>query len=486
MGQGWKPMSLGRDRVRPRLAIYVAARRHVVDGESWITLHDLRSSEVLRLGEREWTVLRCADGTRDIEGIIAAVEGLGRGLSRPHLEAFLAQLEARGLMVAGVQEVESERRANAWLDRSPAVTEAQLAEQQRRRRGRRVSPMEGYRLRCHGRGACCTVFATMLFSPIEALTARALCPDLLDGAAHGAAVFTPERSALVDGPASAHGVHAVAAVDGSCLYRRLPDRCELHGAGGAASKPAACRHFPLTAVDDGQRIKVSVVPECACVFDSLERDEGEPLVDPGVSRGDQLEPSLHVRSLPDRLRLTSEGTLERSAWLDWSAVLERALADAGRIDGVSLAWRLARQLEQQGVVEPPAIEGAPEPLEPLARGCRELSRAARRFAGRSAAISGTASPTTWVARTVSKAAVLADGWGGEVERDEAFYLRATFFGHLLVGPHPIVEALRRRAVRLLIARSFGRAGRAGGRAPESVGRGSGAPDRLDRAGRQGL
>ena len=87
--------------MRPRLSLTVSARRHIVHGESIVTLHADHKDLVLSIGEREWTVLRCADGTRDIDGIVAAVEKSGRAVRQDHLIAFFDELETAGLIING-------------------------------------------------------------------------------------------------------------------------------------------------------------------------------------------------------------------------------------------------------------------------------------------------------------------------------------------------------------------------------------------------
>src|SRR5437773_9342804 len=83
---------------RLRLADHVLARKHLVDEEERIVLHDTRTGRLLQIGPREWGLLAAADGTRDLEGIVLAAAREGAHARAPALLAFLEQLHAAGLL----------------------------------------------------------------------------------------------------------------------------------------------------------------------------------------------------------------------------------------------------------------------------------------------------------------------------------------------------------------------------------------------------
>src|SRR6185369_6332943 len=87
--------------MRPRLANHVLARKHLVDGEPRVVLHDTRADRLLQIGLREWGLIAAADGTRDIEGIVLAAAREGAHARAPALRSFLEQLHAAGLLEDG-------------------------------------------------------------------------------------------------------------------------------------------------------------------------------------------------------------------------------------------------------------------------------------------------------------------------------------------------------------------------------------------------
>src|SRR6185369_12267539 len=94
---------------RPRLADHALARWHVAAGEEHVLLHDTKAGRTVRLGAREW-------------GLLAAADGIG--------------------------EVE----ASAEHDDDGA---------------RPVEALSGFSLRCDGRGSCCRLYASIVFSLAE-------------------------------------------------------------------------------------------------------------------------------------------------------------------------------------------------------------------------------------------------------------------------------------------------------------------------------
>ncbi len=87
--------------LRPKLAAHVLARRHLVDGDERVVLHDLGSGGIVQIGPREWGLLAAADGTRDLEGILLAAAREGAHARAPALEGFLQQLHLAGMLADG-------------------------------------------------------------------------------------------------------------------------------------------------------------------------------------------------------------------------------------------------------------------------------------------------------------------------------------------------------------------------------------------------
>src|SRR5690606_34540249 len=83
-----------------------------------------------------------------------------------------------------------------------------------------------------------------------------------------------------------------------------------------------CRTFPARYVDVGDAIRVAPRPECACVFASARREDGEPLTT--ARRGAELPRETFVPALPPRARLGSR-EVDREELL---AVLDDARARA--------------------------------------------------------------------------------------------------------------------------------------------------------------
>src|SRR5277367_2794044 len=198
---------------RPKLAAHVLARRHLVDGDERVVLHDLGSGGLVQIGPREWGLLAAADGTRDLEGILLAAAREGAHARVPALEAFLQQLHAAGMLDEGIDPAP----VAAGADDGAAA--------------RPLDPLPGFTLSCDGSGSCCRIYASILFGPVEAARARALLPQVLGGGERHERVFMPERGS---GPT---GGAVVALRDGRCAYLADSGRCAIHEAGGAAAKP---------------------------------------------------------------------------------------------------------------------------------------------------------------------------------------------------------------------------------------------------------
>jgi lysine-N-methylase len=438
---------------RPTLAAHVAARRHVVAGEAFVILHDTRAGQVAKIGEREWVLLRCADGTRDLSGLIAAAAAQGRETKREHVEAFFAQLDRAGMLSHGIgTEPEPPFR--------PAA-------------GQPVVPLPGFRLRCDGSGSCCRVYPTTSFSPLEVATARVHGAEVLDCGLAPDGVFSPEWGSTMP-PWRAQ---AVTMVDGRCGFLSPAERCVLHEAGGAQAKPQGCRHFPATFVDDGEVVRISVAPECACVFRSaLEPAQGGGhLVPPEVMSAGELAPSVFVSRVPSHLSLSGGSSAPGSTMVALGAALSRGLDDSGAdYDAARLLWALAQELERpsvdprdpdvQAVVSATLTQASRSPTRAPVEGLVAVAKALavaldRRIDqddGWRAEADLARRVSRWMAAAVST--VMGHGWSLEADQPaaELFYLQAVFHGHLWLTEDdgPLCDGLRRRALRLLVARAF--------------------------------
>lgn len=350
----------------------------------------------IALGEREWTVLRQADGSRDLEGIRVAAAHAGAPVRLDHLRAFFAQLAQLSLFDAR----EAAREAPAVGRDVPIV------------------PLPGYAFACDGSGGCCRQFDTVLFTPVEVARARALLPTLGSAGSQPGRVFLPE-----------HGVSSelsvVTRVDGRCLYLDTDDRCRIH-----AGKPAGCTIFPARFVDVGDAIRVVPRLECACVFGVR---SGAPLTD--ARRGSELPPEVFVAALPDAIDMGRRRVGPRE-------LVEYFDAQSRRIDRepdlARFAWSLAEAID--GVSAPPSFERARASVDRLSRAHvawrapSDLVRLGVQWVGDALATLGADLPPP------------------REPDDEALYLRATFFATLGAGSS-VEAALRERALSMWIARA---------------------------------
>lgn len=258
---------------RPFLSSVVAARRHLADSAHHVVLTHTDTGEELVIGPREWDALQAADGTRDLEGIRLCMQRQGRRVSTEHLQSFFASLIDAGFV---------------GFDSEPASNEVQHRAKDPERR---IHALPGYRFRCDGGGDCCATYGSVVFSPEEALAARSSCPSILDGGHHANLAFTPERGSQIEGPL------CVTKVGGRCAYNSATSGCEIHRKAGAAAKPQGCQLYPLTYFDDGVTIKLSVRPECLCVFSSLEEPNAPTLQESAPESNPSLPSWVPVRTL---------------------------------------------------------------------------------------------------------------------------------------------------------------------------------------------
>lgn len=405
-------------------------RRHIGDGSDVVVLHDERSRRVLRILHVQWQVLALADGTRDLDGLVLAARARGIETDRDDLREFIEHLAREGVLDGGILEP-------AIDDDDP---DADLLEMP-------LDPIDGWRFECSGRGVCCQVFPSILFSPLEAMRATVILPD----EPHE---FFPKRGAARDG-----GVVAPVLVDGRCRYLDDDGRCSLHACGGTDSKPAGCRAFPTQMVFDGERIRVSSAFECACVVDGIGADRGDPVVPLGARVLSDLPRPTRVGRVPPSVPIDET----RSASRDEVRAFCRALADAAPpTDAARGLWSLAEALHERGVCDeaaaaysrPAALdpEGPAAMFEGLIARLREWREPLAAFRSRNDL---TRCALEWMIDAGELARADLPPAAASAARSEAFYVRATaWVCRDALGPLPLETALRVRALRVWLARSL--------------------------------
>lgn len=441
---------------RPRLAEHVFARRHLAGGREFIILYNAKTDQRIQLGTREWNIIVSADGTRDIEGIQLAARCRGTPAKAPMIQSFFEDLHAAGLIASGPPA-------------EPRLAKEVSTEDQ----DRPLSVLPGFTLHCDGRGSCCRLYGSILFSAPETARARALQPVVLNGGEEPDRAFIPERGSVSD------ALSCVTLIDGRCAYLDDTDRCSLHAVGGPRAKPFGCSQFPVIFTDDGETLRASVEVECACVFESIDRPGGEPLISPQARTRGDLPAAAHITHLPARICLSTGARFQasRAEFTAWSRQLLGMLntPEHASSDAMALCCSLGESLEAHGLdmehtqraLLAPALPEA-EALKPMLDALLQLSmkrasenrsfRAARDLARRA---------VLWMERA---ARILLDSRGCEhylraplprtEQRHEHFYVCTLLFGHRLVDAgagelltqKPVSRAFRERAVRMLIAR----------------------------------
>ena len=419
----------------------MVARRYLSTSRDHVVLHDLATGHRIGIGRREWVLLEAADGTRDVAGILLAAEREGSHATADMLVTFLDALGDAGLLDEGIIH-----------PKAPPETDYE-----RQRLELPVEPLPRFSLHCDGRGSCCRLYDSVLFSPVDAARARALVPGILDGGARHEAVFLPECGS---GPSAAC---AVALRDGACAYLGDDRACLVHAAGGSRAKPLGCRTYPAVFCDDGESLRVSVAVECACVLASVGRASGTPLVPVEAKVWADLEPGIHVVGLPDPVPVCATRVVARAEYVAWTKGL---VADPPAGDVVTFLLAMADRIMGEGLA-PTANRFTAIPPEPRADMLRPWLEALRRCATTRAAedkrwrserdLARRASAWIAIATTAmleprALDALLAPPL--DTRDHEAFYLRAALHGHRLVGKYSLDVALRDAAVRMLVARAL--------------------------------
>lgn len=472
-----RTMSVDELPSRPRLAAHVLARRHVIDGEERVVLHDQRNDRVLQIGAREWAVLEAADGTREPEGIVVAARREGGHARVAAVRELLATLWAEGLLVGG-EEAEPRvgeaagapvvrGEATAWATGAPVRGEATDPTSEEITAGptkpeadpvrgpKPVVPLPGEGMRCSGAGTCCMLYGTVMLLPHEARRVQSLLPAWRVAGVPPERWFSPVRGSE---PAP---VLAAIARDGACGFLQPDGLCAVHCAGGAAAKPWGCQSFPRIFVDDGVAVHVSAKPECPCMLDPR-GGEPEPLVEPGWTHADALPPMIVVRRFPEHIALWPGHAVpcaEARAWM--AAIAAQSVPE----DPAATLWALADGVEAQGRLPlldeawraqpPPAAAVVPWIAALYERAsARAREHAAWRSEGDLVRRLSTALAT--LALLLRDAATLTEAMAVPPEHPEheARYWRMGVHGYRWLGRKPLVTRLRDEAVRVWLGRSL--------------------------------
>lgn len=422
---------------RPRLSERVLVRMHIADGVAKVVLSDLDSGLVFEIDPASYRALILADGTRDVDALALALsrEELYRG--EADLRQLLSELHEAGLLEDGLP-IASPPAPVARPETPPE---------------RPLEVLPGYTLVCDGRGSCCRFYGSIAFGPEEALRARLVAGRMGLPLAERE-LFTPLRGAQLDDD----GVRIVAQIDGRCAFLDDEGRCVIHRMEGAGAKPFPCRFYPATLTDDGISVRVSLGPECACIFESVGRSDGTPLVPPSARTLGDLPSTVAVMHVPDPVPLASHRTAPRDELARWSAALVRTL-ESSRLDAARLAWHLADVVEREGLaldaleracLDPPPVDGRIEPwLEALHRRANPAALTEASWRG---ATDLSRNVARWIALALERPREHREPTDSASEN---FYLRALAHGHrLAVEGRSLAHGLRDRATRLLTARAM--------------------------------
>jgi lysine-N-methylase len=425
---------------RPRLAEHAQLRRHLVDGALRLMLLDAHSDEGYELEERDVELLLCADGTRDLGGVMLEASRRGAYRRASEIHALLSRLHGHGLLADGL----------AARNRPPE-----------RDVDRPLEALPGFSLSCDANGSCCTTYASVAFSHDDARRAAIHVPQALAGGRLDQ-VFLPVSGS------SPSGLCAVTMVNGRCAFLADDGRCRVQLAAGAEAKPTGCNIFPALYVDDGHAVRVSVGVECPCVLASVgsagERGAGGVgLVPEGAVCAGDLPELGRVLQLPEQIAVTpatSAARRELRAWTEWICQRIATLPDP-----LCAAWQLAGHLESDGL----ALGTLDEALRHAARPAAS-DFVMRRMALRARLLSKHESNERWrsprdrgrrlSAWLLAASEALDDATverllaqGSSQREHEAFFLHAVVFGYQLVRDGmALSQSLRDVALRMLLAR----------------------------------
>jgi lysine-N-methylase len=426
------------------------ARRHFIDGEEVVVVHDARSGDLVRMPPRAWALIEAADGTRDLGGLLLAASQLGELRRASEVTAVLTDLNEAGLLTDGIDPFAFGAGA-ADVDAGAPLDVVQFT------------------LVCDGSGACCATYSTVRFSEEEASRARALLPFVEEGRGK---VFLPLAGS------GAQPSCAVTMIDGRCAYLAGDGACELHRRHGAAAKPSGCAIYPATFAFDGEAVRVSLGVECACVAKSLGKRDGAPLVPDGAAARGDLPTGAQVIVLPAQIEIREGVTAPRADVVRWSRAALRAWGEATSgdaatggasfADAVATLWALAAKVEagdlsdegaraaiEEGRGARPTVEALRPWTSALAERTASKLASADRWRSAHDRVRGLSALLTEGATALADDATLARALEGEgaARALEAFYVTAGLHGHGWIGEVPLAAALRDRAVRVLLGRA---------------------------------
>lgn len=306
----------------PRLGDHIKARQHVQGSRRFVILHDTQTDAIAEVDSTTWVVLSCADGTRDVAGLVAAASRLGVTVRGELVSEVLERLQAQGMLDEGPpssmpDQVELRPRNQTWDASRP------------------VEPLPDVTWACDGRGLCCSMFETVLMTPTDVHRAYGAWPEiqLHDVPVHR--LMTPERGSAPS------PINVPPLVEGSCAFLVEQGRCGIHAREGLQAKPSGCRLFPRRYRDDGESIRATLIPECACVL-RIPADWAEPVALEHEHIAADLASVIVVDEVPLSIPWTKTSTISRAAFRDWFAGVPRETWPA---DLAAWLWHLGQTID---------------------------------------------------------------------------------------------------------------------------------------------
>ena len=116
---------------RPRLADHVVLRRYVSNGREHVLIKNVVADEVMEIDPRTLRIIMCADGTRDLGGVMLAAVRAGVYRRASEIHEVLLDLCRRGFLVDGIESG------------PPAIVPEPA---------RPLEPLDGYTLTCDANG----------------------------------------------------------------------------------------------------------------------------------------------------------------------------------------------------------------------------------------------------------------------------------------------------------------------------------------------
>ena len=304
---------------------------------------------------------------------------------------------------------------------------------------RPLSVLPDFSLTCDASGACCGVYGSILFTPLEAARARVALPLVRGRGEREDRVFTPEQ-----GTGDAARL-AVALVDNCCAYLGGDGRCgSTPPRGGRQARRLP--HLPRDLRRRRRGVRVSLGVECPCALDSV----GRPAARRWSPEGADARGSAAGRAGDRAARAPRDRRGRRGPARRVRALVALFAAQPPPAGSVAALWSLADAVERCGLDESVLLARARVPASPDVNavlpsitgvvGARRLARAQRLGLAERAAIGRSASRAiAAAAASLLDPAALAAALAAPSPdpAGEAFYLRAVIHGHQLVGRLPL-------------------------------------------------